>query len=178
MIEHRLRQIDDLHVARNRYVSAMRQMLLPEEMAAQSPDDQPFIFMCGDPFDFDMLNLATEFARQLDCDVIYLAFDAGKATLSRGNIHLVVARDGVCHVKRDCDLWLDRHGNHALLVPPMTWRGYFAFERSEIVHLPGKPATSLTGGIQRAKAEWQRRAAMLPELEARRCYDLRPLPAR
>ena len=117
MIEHRPRQIDDLHVARNRYVSAMRQMLLPEGMAAESPDNQPFIFMGGDAFNFDMLNLVTDFARQLECDVIYVAFDVGKATLSRGNIHLVVARDGVCHVKRDCDLWLDRHENRALLVP-------------------------------------------------------------
>ncbi|RYG87983.1 MAG: hypothetical protein EON59_05835 [Alphaproteobacteria bacterium] len=164
-------RITPLHMARNRYVSAIRQMLLPPDMAAEASGEQPFVFMAGNAFDFETMKLTGAFARGLDCDIVYVAFEPGEAEIKRGGIYVVAPRDGVCHLLRDCSLWLDRDGQQALLVRPKKHAGHLACDGSEFVHLPGKPAKSLAPGFRRAETELLRRAAAMPEAEARRCYN-------
>ncbi|MEG3176592.1 hypothetical protein U1872_10155 [Sphingomonas sp. RB3P16] len=152
--------------SRNRIVAAIRQMLVPE---GSDVNDEPVMFLSGDRFDLDVIRLAGTFASELDCDVVFVEFSAGKSALRPGSIHIVAARDGACWIVREPDLWADRTGNQVAIVPKRH-TGYLICDGEEFVHLSGKPASVLTPGNARARAAVIARAEAFSLEDARRSY--------
>jgi hypothetical protein len=156
-----------LQERRNRIVGAIRQMLVPE---GSNVNEEPFLFMTGDRFDFDVIRIAGTLAQKLECDVVFVEFGAGKSALRPRSIHIVVARDGACWIVRESDLWVDRTGKLVAIVPKRH-TGHLICDGEELVHLAGQPAEALAPGIARARAENLARAEALSPEDARRSYS-------
>ena len=150
---------------RNRIVSALRTMLVP---AGSDLDDEPFLFVHGNALDFDTLQMICRLANGLSADLVYLEFATGSAALRARSIHVVAVRDGIHHLVRNCDLWVDPRGKGAVIVRPSDKAGHLVCDGEEFVNLPGKPARSLAPGFRRAMNALIARAAAVPVIEAKR----------
>ena len=152
---------------RNRIVSVLRTMLVP---AGSDLNEEPFLFMHGNTLDAATLQMICRWARELACDLVYVEFEPGSATLRPRSIHVIVVRDGIHFLTRNCDLWLDPRGAGAVIVRPSAKAGHLVCDGEELVNLPGKPAKSLAPGFRRGLEALVTRAAALPSDEARRFF--------
>lgn len=156
-----------LQERRTRIVGAIRQMLVPAE---SNVNEEPFLFLSGDRFDFEMIRIAGAWARKLGYDIIFVEFAAGSAVLRPHSIHFVTARDAICWIVREGDLWVDRAGTQVAIFHKRN-AGDLVCDGEEMVHVPGKPADVLAPGIGRGRAAILARAEALPIEDARRFYD-------
>lgn len=99
---------------------------------------------------------------------MYVEFATSSATLRAHSIHVVAVRDGIHHIVRNCDLWVDPREARAVIVRPSNKAGHIVCDGQEFVNLPGKPARSLAPGFKRAMTALLARGAALPMSEAKR----------
>lgn len=84
-----------------------------------------------------------------DTDLVHLGFghDAdGRYGLT--SITLMCPRDGVCHGKTDCTLWVSKAGSRAIILPQSGHRGSFRMTPREIVQLPDRPQDEADGAAR------------------------------
>lgn len=164
---YRAENVGVLLEQRSRILVAIRKMLVP---AGSHGAAGPLLLMSGDGFEMARLLLASDLAKEGETDVIYVEFEPGHAVLRPRSIIVVVVRDGITHLVRNCDLWVSKTGDACALVPAKSV-GHLVYEEGELVHLPGKPGAPPAAGIARARIAATELAATVPEEEARRYFS-------
>jgi hypothetical protein len=95
-------------------------------------------------------------AHESDQDIIYLDFKIGDDTADLREIIVVAARDGHCHVLRNCRLAQRPNDRRAVLLPGDHIRGHLRIAPDEIIHVDGKPQTLVRQGIAFAQRRYER----------------------
>lgn len=114
----------------------------------------------GNVLGFEQKLALGQTAADSGADLVHVEFDYDEHSVYRlRSLILMMARDGIVHVKTDCQLWLGT-GNRALVLPPLGDRGGFRVATSEIVQVLRRPSDDMAGQA-RAK-DWLARIVASP----------------
>jgi len=163
--------------ARTRWVGSVRHLMLGLDPARHylAADNEP-IFMGGDPLDGDMLQViaacmeAGQKGSDTESELVYVEFGGPADASEPRAAHVILLRDSLFLLLRNCRLWVGQKGG-AALISPHGKGGHFVHEDGELTNVPGLPARSLAPGFARARKRLRACAAAMPDEPARHSFD-------
>lgn len=90
-------------------------------------------------------------------DLVHVEFAPTDRGIAMAELTLFIPRDALCHVQPDCQLWLSRAGNRAVILPQPGRRGCFRLSPRELIHVDRQLTSNRADGIARAEAWITRR---------------------
>ncbi|WP_288338648.1 hypothetical protein [uncultured Sphingomonas sp.] len=112
----------------------------------------------GKELDFEARTEMAHAVLRSNLDMVALEFGTtADGQFGRTGITIYLPRDGFCRVYANCNLWLSKAGNRAVILPQPKLRGHFRLSPRELIHIDGKPTDDTADGIRRADAWLTRR---------------------